>query len=647
MVPTVSLPLAFGRFKQLPQRTGEIWQGGLVRLPAWIDNPADRTAEPYRPTGALWVSLRTGLMHLVLPPEGSTASPEFALAALLEFGLKWSKGLEGRPARVEVRDPALRDALADPLTKMSTSVAVVDDMTAVREVLNNLEAEATGGRRLPGMLESPGVTPGHLRAFAEAAATFYTARAWNCLANEDLLVVDGEGMPRAMQHVSVLGRGGQQFGVSFFDSREAFERVLDLADAGRYASRAHGVTFGPIDELPFADADAWSDYALPVAGPRAYPLAADLRRDGSIRRPDVRELTYAGALLRALAETTEDELDAGRWQKRVPTFDGSIELTLTLPLLLEVEAGHTTAAPRFAAMPRVAERSSVRIARLTEGRSFESLDDLNADIDKAGERGLFEVSAEAAAGRKLTALERAQELAYEAMEAEGRLQIKRARQALALSPDCAEAWAILAESASTPELALERYQQGVAAGVRAIGAERFEELRGECWGRLDTRPYMKARLGLAHTLEDLGRHEEALAHYRELLLLNPNDNQGVRYLLVAALLKLNRDAEVGALLDEYGDDIQALWPYARVLWLFRTDGDTGRARAALDQARRVNPHVVKCLVNPDSVPFERRPYFELGSKDEAAYVAEELGPAYSTTPGATSWLRSQTRKRRK
>jgi len=158
---------------------------------------------------------------------------------------------------------------------------------------------------------------------------------------------------------------------------------------------------------------------------------------------------------------------------------------------------------------------------------------------------------------------------------------------------------------------------------------------------------MRARLGLAHTLRDFGRHEEALAHYRDLLRLNPNDNQGVRYVLVAALLQLNRNAEVGALIDQYGDDIQALWPYARVLWLFRTEGDTPLTRAALDAARRINPYVLQYLVNADSVPFERPPHFALGSKDEAAYVADEIGPAYSMTTGATAWLRSRTRKRRK
>ena len=646
MALTAPLPLAFGRFKRLPQRTGEVWQGRLVRLPAWIDHPTDAEGEPSRPLGALWVSLRTGLIHLALAPEGSPASPEFALTALLEFGLKWSKGLEGRPARVEVQDAALRDALADPLAQLSTSVVVVDDMPAVREVLSNLESEATGGRRFPGALESAGVTPDRLRAFANAAAAFYTSRVWDRLANEDLVVVESDGMPKTMRQVSVLGQGGQQFGIAFFDSRDAFERVLDMADAGRSATRAHGVTFGPIDELPFADADAWLDHALPVAGPRAYPLAADLGRDGSVRRPDARELTCAEALLRALAETTEDELDAGRWRKRANTFDGPVDLTLTLPFLLEAEAGQTSAVADSAAMPVAAERGSVRIARMIEGRSFESLDDLNAEVERAGQRGLFDTPAEAETGRELTALERAQELAYDAMEAQSRLQIKRARQALAISPDCADAWGVLADAASTPEAARERYELAVAAGVRAIGAERFAELTGEFWGHLDTRPYMRARLGLAQTLRSLGRDDEALTHYRELLRLNPNDNQGVRYLLVVALLDLNRNAEAQALLDQYPDDIQALWPYARLLVRFRMGGATARTRAALGDAVKTNPHVIKYLLDLDSIPFDRPPHFTLGSKDEAAYVADELGDACEATAGLESWLRSQAIARR-
>lgn len=335
---SIPTPLALGRFKRLPQRTGEVWQGDIVRFPMWVSHQTDPDGPPFRPTGVLWTSMRTGLVHLDMASGNESAPADLALATLLEFGLKWAKALEGRPARVEVRDASLRDALAGPLATLDTSVALVDDLPAVREALQNLEAHSTG-ERLPGLLESPGMSVDRLRAFASAAAAFFVARPWDQLANDDLLIVDGGRTPRDMRHVSVLGQGGQQFGLAFFDSRDAFERLIEGTGAGRSASRAHGVTFGAIDELPFADADAWQDHALPVAGPQAYPLAADLKRGGSMRRPAARQLTFAEGLLRALAETTEDEFDAGTWQKRVQTFDGPIELTLTLPLLLEAEAG--------------------------------------------------------------------------------------------------------------------------------------------------------------------------------------------------------------------------------------------------------------------------------------------------------------------
>src|SRR6516165_3145210 len=108
MTTSTLLTIALGRFRQLPQRSNETWQGGLVRLPAWIDNPRNPDGSPYRPVGAVWVSLRTGLLHMALPAENTVAAPDLAVKALLEFGLKESKRLAGRPSVVEVRDPQLK-----------------------------------------------------------------------------------------------------------------------------------------------------------------------------------------------------------------------------------------------------------------------------------------------------------------------------------------------------------------------------------------------------------------------------------------------------------------------------------------------------------------------------------------------------------
>lgn len=51
-----------------------------------------------------------------------------------------------------------------------------------------------------------------------------------------------------------------------------------------------------------------------------------------------------------------------------------------------------------------------------------------------------------------------------------------------------------------------------------------------------------------------------------------------------ALLEQNRDDAAGALLEAHAGDFQAVWPYARVLWSFRTEGDTAAGRAALEEA---------------------------------------------------------------
>ena len=48
-----------------------------------------------------------------------------------------------------------------------------------------------------------------------------------------------------------------------------------------------------------------------------------------------------------------------------------------------------------------------------------------------------------------------------------------ARRALEISPDCADAYVLLAENAGSRKEALELYQKGVEAGTRALGPELF------------------------------------------------------------------------------------------------------------------------------------------------------------------------------
>jgi tetratricopeptide (TPR) repeat protein len=238
-----------------------------------------------------------------------------------------------------------------------------------------------------------------------------------------------------------------------------------------------------------------------------------------------------------------------------------------------------------------------------------------------------------------TPLDRAQEVIYKALEVSGAEQVRLAREALKISPDCADAYVLLAENQPTPEATIPFYEQGVAAGQRALGEEAFQEDVGHFWGILETRPYMRAREGLAQCLWSIGRLEDAVGHYQEILRLNPNDNQGVRYSLLTLLLDLDRDAEADRLMAAY-DEETAHWAYSRVLLTFRKEGDSPRAAKLLKQASKANQHVPAYLLGIEPLPTEMPAYISMGGKEEAVDYVVGNRRVWLNTPGAITWLRA-------
>ena len=96
----------------------------------------------------------------------------------------------------------------------------------------------------------------------------------------------------------------------------------------------------------------------------------------------------------------------------------------------------------------------------------------------------------------------AQDIIYDAWETNRKSEcIKLAKKALYLSPDCADAYNLLAEDAAkSPKEAREYYQKGMEAGRRALGEKIFKEGSGHFWGMIETRPYMRSRVGLMQCL---------------------------------------------------------------------------------------------------------------------------------------------------
>lgn len=141
----------------------------------------------------------------------------------------------------------------------------------------------------------------------------------------------------------------------------------------------------------------------------------------------------------------------------------------------------------------------------------------------------------------------------------------------------------------------------------------------------------------------MGKLEEAIEHYRDLLRLNPNDNQGVRELLLQCLLETNQNNEAEKLLKEYKNDkVLAIWCYARALLTFRQKGNIAIARKHLQKAISVNSYAPQYLLGYEELPDVPPPSYSLGSEEEAIFCAEQLMDAWEKTPGAIEWLESQT-----
>jgi tetratricopeptide (TPR) repeat protein len=244
-------------------------------------------------------------------------------------------------------------------------------------------------------------------------------------------------------------------------------------------------------------------------------------------------------------------------------------------------------------------------------------------------------------GRQVSSeLEAAQEIMWNAWDAsDSRRRVALARKALNVSPLCADAFVLLAqETARSVDEALQLYRQGVEAGQKSLGKNAFRDDVGHFWGILETRPYMRARQGLAQSLWESGAREEAVTHYQDMLRLNPSDNQGIRYILLDCLLTLGRDDAAGKLLRRYKNDGAAAWAWSGTLALFRQQRDSPAARKALDQAVATNAFVSAYLLGRKKLPRTLPALIGMGDESEAVAYVHDSAQAWAAAPGALAWV---------
>lgn len=256
----------------------------------------------------------------------------------------------------------------------------------------------------------------------------------------------------------------------------------------------------------------------------------------------------------------------------------------------------------------------------------QSLDDLPERTDKKG---------------------RSQDLVFEAYEQSVTKGKKLVKQALELDPNNADAYNYLASIEKDIDKAIKMFENAIKAGEKTLGKKFLKEEKGHFWGMLETRPYMRAKAGLADCLYAKKEVDKAIEIYEGMLELNPNDNQGIRYLLSTLLLGKDDLTKFELFVRNNEEEDCAVWNYNNALYSFKKLGRTKKTEKILLDAYKSNEFVIDYMLGNKEMPKEQPQYIGRGDENEAISYVNGSWPIWEKTDEAFDWLYEFQQKRLK
>ncbi len=614
----------------LPQRD-EIWFTLIHQMRSLVEDEEGELVRPW----AIIVVLTSGGEPLQLEVQ-LTRPDDKTVSELLFKCIKEKHPVTGakphRPRKILIDDEAFARKLKAEFADFEIVVEYAERPEGIDEFLSELEnlIEDSG---MPGILSIDGMTPGIGEQFFEASAEFFDNAPWETLADSEPLKITVSGDKRT-RIVAIMGNGGVEYGLAVYDTWKDYLRMIEFPDDPMKAVSPkgnHALYFNEATETPPEDIEAAAEYGWQLADDERYPMPVIvLLHDESVMRPPLADILWYEAVLRAIPIFVDEFLEFDDDDLPLPTdakisvnsAAGAREVHITFPagqipqrLLNRIN------------QPMLSGGDMADFRRSMEGMMSSLGISLGGKVDDESE------------------VNQAQEIMYEAWEERNPAKrIAKAKQALNISADCADAYVILAKDAAKtkPEM-LHYYEQGVAAGERALGQKFFKENAGHFWGLIETRPYMRAREGLADTLWFMDRIDEAIPHYQEMLRLNPGDNQGVRYSLLNLLITTNQNEAANTLIKKYKEDEMAEWGYGKTLLSFRKEGDSAASKKLLRSAMKQNQHVPLLLTGKKRLPAQTPELIGFGDENEAISYAKNHLQNWRNTPGAIEWLKTMAK----
>jgi tetratricopeptide (TPR) repeat protein len=167
------------------------------------------------------------------------------------------------------------------------------------------------------------------------------------------------------------------------------------------------------------------------------------------------------------------------------------------------------------------------------------------------------------------------------------------------------------------------------------------------WGITENRPFLRALQGLGLSLLFTNEFEKALKYFQKTLKYNPNDNQGIRALMIHCYMALGDFKNMLKICSSFPEDTMADTLYGKVFALYHLER-INDAKEALHEAQQYLPLVSKELISNKHKPaFNKIPgTLTCGGKDEAYDYWKRVGQFW-TNPKLKFFLTNFSKKTRR
>lgn len=160
------------------------------------------------------------------------------------------------------------------------------------------------------------------------------------------------------------------------------------------------------------------------------------------------------------------------------------------------------------------------------------------------------------------------------------------------------------------------------------------------WGFMDNRPFLRLLGNHIFARWRRGEYIQTLSMMERQIRLNPQDNQGIRCLLMNLYLKLQSNQLALELAENYQDDISPEIALGKVLALYRLNQHE-EAAAAWIVAQKYFRYAKRYLTvgNVSSPEHDDSPGIILGSEEEMWMYREDMRDTWLRTRGIMGWLK--------